>query len=746
MLVNLLPGRGPAFERAAFSFTELSRLMRSAYVGINRSAFLRHPFPEPLKQSRTYKHVANHNVADSRRSEFANGLSFPAATYDISDLESLAAPVEEIVVHGYLVNLRILSKALSFAMIASKDFNHCVQVVANSSLAGPAAEVQNKLKDCTLNTPVVVRGRLIPRKKVSSNDFGGMCQIKTKEIDLIDIQELNRFPNGLSIVTENRFGPDQRHLQIRQERSLRDALRFRSELSSICREWLQREHHFIEVETPLLFKSTPEGAREFLVPTRKRGYAYALPQSPQQFKQILMGSGISRYFQIARCFRDEDFRADRQPEFTQLDLEMSFATGEDVMNCVESLIRKLWSSALGSALPDETFPRMAYEQAMASHGSDKPDLRRGFDIRAVRHHLPTDFVSKITSLESPKVDCLHIKCGEVTQDPKATSSLMRGFMDSAGGAAYRENPEGAPAMSIVDSTKPLRGLSALGFQAAEVVEELYGPGEGDLLVLQARRDVPFAGGSTTLGRLGLAIHDLAIQNGLIAPLSGIKPLWITDFPLFTALDEDDHTPQGSALFSSTHHPFTSPKSVDDIDFLERDPLRAKADHYDLVINGAELGGGSRRIHSYALQSYVLKDILRMNSRRLADFSHLLDVLRAGCPPHAGIALGFDRLVAVMLGKKSIRDVIAFPKSGRGEDPLFKSPGRMDPAALRKYHLQLLNKTFIRPQQQKGVVKGVDRKPSADHESKASEGSKEGEKPVKAMFQISEAPRAGKECK
>ena len=688
MLVNALRRNGQALERAASSFTELSRLVQSTSVNLYRGTAVGGALPKSLRHSHSYTHGPKYGLSDTQKANFAQGLSFPTATHEISDLESPPAPIRDVVIHGYLVNLRILSKGLTFAIIASNDYSHCIQIVANSADAGSTAEIYQRLKDCTLNTPVVVRGRLKPRRGTSSNEYGGFSQIQTNEIDLVDIQELNKLPDGQTINMDTKFGPDQRHLQIRQDRGLRDALKFRCKVASICRELLQKEHRFVEIETPLLFKSTPEGAREFLVPTRKRAHAYALPQSPQQFKQVLMSSAIPRYFQIARCFRDEDFRADRQPEFTQLDLEMSFATGEDVMFCVESLVKKLWSSALGSALPDDSFPRMTYQQAMASHGSDKPDLRRGFDIRVIGHHLPADFVSKITSLKSPLIDCLHIKCGELTQDPSATNRLVGDFMESADGVGFRENPDGAPAFSTIDSTKPLRGFSALGFEAGNFIDELYQPGEGDIVVFQARQEAPLAGGSTMLGRLGLAIQDLAIQHKLIAPLSGTKPLWITDFPLFTALDKDDHIPQGLAQFSSTHHPFTAPRSPADIELLMKDPLAAKGDHYDLVINGVELGGGSRRIHNAELQLYILEKVLKVSRQNLSEFSHLLKALQAGCPPHAGIALGFDRLVALMLGKETIRDVIAFPKSGRGEDPLFQTPGRIGSKALREYHLSV----------------------------------------------------------
>ena len=690
MFPNCLLRSSPTHVRATASYIELSKVVRSAYC-ITTSSFYKHRLTTlPARKLRLYGGDAAKQVRSNGVEQFTRSLNFPAATQEIGDLERSAIAGAELVLHGYLGIRHDLSKKLSFVPLQSKDLNHSIQIVSSRSPTGDSSDAHSKLKQCKPRSPVAIRGRLKARNEAPTPDRGEILKVQSWEVELSDIQELNEFPPGIILDSDTVVGPDQRHLQIRQERNLRDALKFRSEVSKFCRGWLQDKEDFVEVETPLLFKSTPEGAREFLVPTRKKGMAYALPQSPQQFKQILINSGIPRYFQIARCFRDEDLRADRQPEFTQLDLEMSFATGEDVMRCTESLIKELWSVALKSPLPDTPFPRMTYHEAMSQYGTDKPDLRRGLCISRIDHLLPVDLVTKLSELEEPAIDCLHVKCGQVEQDPKATGKLVRDFFDSNEGSAYAENADGAPGVFVFDTTKPLSGLFAFGFEAAEKIERLCAPSHGDLILLQARRVSPFSGGSTVLGRLGIEIHNIAIQRKLINLPSESKPLWITDFPLFSPSTETEPGQGGAAGFSSTHHPFTSPKTPEDVALLDTNPLNAKADHYDLVMNGVELGGGSRRIHNAEMQRYVLRDILQLSPERLAEFSHLLEVLRAGCPPHAGIALGFDRLVAVMLGRQSVRDVIAFPKSGRGEDPLVKSPGPMSKEALEMYHLRLVN--------------------------------------------------------
>lgn len=329
---------------------------------------------------------------------------------------------------------------------------------------------------------------------------------------------------------------------------------------------------------------------------------------------------------------------------------------------------------------------MSYQEAMARFGSDKPDTRIGMEITRLDYLLPVDLVQKITSLTDTIVEAF--KFESTDNDPGATLNFVTSFLDSPAGAEFNNNPDGGPGIFVYDVKKPLRGLQPFGFEAAERIEEILEPDHGDLIVLQARKNAPFSGGSTALGDLRRAFYSAGVSSGFKEAIEGFDFLWIVDFPLFSPSNDTEPGQGGTAGLASTHHPFTAPKTAADVDLLLTDPSASIADHYDLVVNGVELGGGSRRIHDACVQEFVFRDILKMPASRLADFSHLLDALRAGCPPHAGIALGFDRLVAVMLGKESVRDVIAFPKTGRGEDATVRSPSEVTEESLRTYHLRL----------------------------------------------------------
>ncbi|KAB2570573.1 Aspartyl/Asparaginyl-tRNA synthetase class IIb [Lasiodiplodia theobromae] len=608
-------------------------------------------------------------------------VHFPAATHEIKELAN-ASIGETVTLHGYLGPRADLSKKLSFVPLISKDLSHSVQVI---STPRSSEELHTRLKALGAQDPVAITGILKERKPTKS-DGGEIQKITNVEVELKALCVLNEFPKEITFQEDTNIPPEQRHLQLRQDKGIRDALAFRSKAANICRDELSNKHQFLEIETPLLFKSTPEGAREFLVPTRTKGLAYALPQSPQQYKQILMASGIPKYFQIARCFRDEDLRADRQPEFTQLDLEMSFAAGEDVQKCIEDLVRRLWGELLDVKLPSE-FPRMSYNDAMAKYGSDKPDIRLGMEISQINYLLPVDLISKIGPLTDPAVDVMRFR---ISDDPSETRKFVNEFMDSPDAAPFINNPDGQPGIFIFDTRKPLQGLQPFGFEAAERLDDMYQLEDGDLIIIQARKNEPFSGGSTPIGNLRLALHKAAVAKGLVPAPQGFEFLWIVDFPLFSPSSDTEPGQGGAAGLSATHHPFTAPKTAEDVSLLSTDPASVRAEHYDIVVNGVELGGGSRRIHDARVQEFIMRDVLKMKEERLQDFRHLLDVLRAGCPPHAGIALGFDRLIAVMLGKESVRDVIAFPKSGKGEDLLVKAPNAVTKEQLETYHLMLKN--------------------------------------------------------
>ena len=374
---------------------------------------------------------------------------------------------------------------------------------------------------------------------------------------------------------------------------------------------------------------------------------------------------------------------------SQLDLEMGFATGEDVMASVEKLLIILWKQLLQIDLPCP-FLRMTYQNAMATYGSDKPDLRLEMPIIRVEHLLPEDLIRKITPLIDPIVEMIQLRPSSEVEGPEQTRNLISTFLDSPDATPFTENPEGGPGVFIYDSRQPLQGLQPFGFEAKAKIEDIYELEDGDCILLQARANAPFAGGSTPIGNLRLALSKYAVGQKFLQTPEGFSPLWVTDFPLFspTSLAATEPGQGGTAGIASTHHPFTSPKTAKDVDSLLKSPLDVVGDHYDIVMNGVELGGGSRRIHDSAMQRLVMEKVLKMSRERIAEFEHLLEVLRAGCPPHAGIALGFDRLVAVMLGRESVRDVIAFPKSGKGEDLMTKSPGTVSQEVLDLYHLCL----------------------------------------------------------
>ncbi|MEE4295205.1 MAG: aspartate--tRNA ligase [Wenzhouxiangella sp.] len=460
-----------------------------------------------------------------------------------------------------------------------------------------------------------------------------------------------------------------RYLDLRRERMQRN-LRLRTRLTRAIREFLDG-HDFLDIETPILTRATPEGARDYLVPSRAQPRRFfALPQSPQLFKQLLMMGGMDRYYQIARCFRDEDLRADRQPEFTQLDLEMAFVDEQDVQSIAEGMIRSVFRQVLDVELPGP-FPRMSWAEAMRRFGSDKPDLRIPLELATICDAV-RDVEFKVFSGPANDPDSRVV----VINAPGA-SGLSRKQIDEYAAYAGRYGAKGLAWMKVNDPEKGLEGVQSpiAKFLTAEAVTEILKASSataGDLLFFGADKK-PVV--NAFMGALRLKLgHDL----NLVEP--GWRPLWVVDFPMFE-FDSDDQR------FYALHHPFTAP-AVAAPEELRQDPTRAISRAYDMVLNGSEVGGGSIRIHRPELQQTVF-DLLGIDETEARQrFGFLLEALRYGCPPHGGIAFGVDRIAALMAGEDSIREVIAFPKTTTAGCPLTGAPSSVDVEQLDELAVQL----------------------------------------------------------
>jgi len=498
------------------------------------------------------------------------------------------------------------------------------------------------------------------------------------EVEVTEVLCLNSAATNLPFLPGKKKLPKEevrmkhRYLDLRRP-ELQKNIRMRSKVASVVRNYLDA-NQFVEVETPTLFKSTPEGAREYIVPTRNHGQFYALPQSPQQHKQMLMAAGIDRYYQIARCFRDEDLRADRQPEFTQIDLEMSFVKAGDIQNIIEGMVTEIWDKSLNIKLDESHFPHLTYHDAMSKYGSDKPDIRFGMHIHDISKQLSS-------VAEDGVLECMVVKKGAAIKSSDVRSIQKEYESQNDGlGSPYSIKITESNVSSWVEKCSLTRGSPdaktvQYGLNAELEVEQ------GDLVYLH-RRPAYLYGGNTTLGRVRLQMSKLLQEAGLldINP-TDYKFLWVESFPLFTP-DE-----AGIRTWQATHHPFTAPFS-EDLALLESDPAKVRGQHYDLVLNGMEIGGGSIRIHYPEMQRFIFDKVLELQPHEYQRFDHLLEALGGGCPPHGGIALGFDRLMSIICGTPSIRDVIAFPKAGGGKDLVVNSPSQITTAQLAEYGLEL----------------------------------------------------------
>lgn len=562
-----------------------------------------------------------------------------------------------VTLSGWVARVRLLG---SMAFVDLRDRYGIVQLSFNEAYS---AEMLAKAGELGREYVVKVTGKVAERE--SKNALMPTGDIEIVVTDLVVLNQAKTPP--FTIENDTDGGDDirmqYRYLDLRRD-PVRANLELRHRLAQQIRNYLS-DASFLEVETPVLIKSTPEGARDFVVPSRMNpGQWYALPQSPQTFKQLLMVSGFDRYFQIVKCFRDEDLRADRQPEFTQIDCEMSFVEREDILQTFEGLAKHLFEKEKGLVFGD--FPRMNYSDAMRWYGCDKPDIR--FDMRFVELKSPESDVDLISGKDFVVFDSVDSVIGICAKGAGGyTRKQLDGLMDfvkrpqiGAKGLVWCRIEADGTAKSSVDKFYDAEALSAW--------KEAFGAEPGDLILLLAGE----------LHKTRKQLNELRLlmgsELGLRDPFN-YKPLWVLDFPL---LEHDEESGRWHAM----HHPFTSPLPQD-IALMHTDPGKVRADAYDLVINGVEIGGGSIRIFDRALQSRMF-DLLGFSKEEAqAQFGFLMNAFEYGAPPHGGLAFGFDRLCSLFGGSESIRDYIAFPKNNSGRDVMIDAPSEIDAKQLKE---------------------------------------------------------------
>jgi aspartyl-tRNA synthetase len=546
-----------------------------------------------------------------------------------------------------------------------RDREGLLQVVFDPDLAQVFQEAERLRNEFVIRVSGRVRAR--PAGTVNANLASGHVELLARELEVLNRSEPLPFQLDEQVGEEVRLR--YRYLDLRRE-VMSQRLRLRHRITRAMRGFLDA-HGFVDVETPMLTKATPEGARDYLVPSRTHpGKFFALPQSPQIFKQLLMIAGFDRYYQIVRCFRDEDLRADRQPEFTQLDVETSFLSQDEIMGLMESLVRHFFKEVLGTELP-EPFPRMTFEEAMRRYGSDKPDLRIALELTDVAD-LVRDCDFKVFAGPAKdaggRVAALRVPGG---------AAMPRSQIDECTAFVARYGAKGLAYIKVNERAKGREGLQSpitkfLSDAALEGILARTAAADGDLIF--------FGADSAKVVSDALGALRLKIGQELKLVTSGWKPLWVVDFPMFE-WDAD------AKRWVAMHHPFTSPKH-DDPAALSAAPGAALAKAYDLVLNGSEIGGGSVRIHRQDMQSTVF-GLLGIDAEEAQKkFGFLLDALKFGAPPHGGIAFGLDRLAMLMAGADSIREVIAFPKTQTAADPLTDAPTEVSEAQLRELHVRV----------------------------------------------------------
>jgi aspartyl-tRNA synthetase len=570
---------------------------------------------------------------------------------------------QTVTIQGWVNKRRDLGGVIFLDM---RDRAGIVQVVIDPDTADTFATANKVRNEYCLTLTGLVRAR--PASQVNNDMRTGAIEILGKEISILNASPALPLDWNQENSEEQRL--KYRYLDLRRP-EMTERLVFRSKVTGFVRRFLE-DHSFLDIETPILTKATPEGARDYLVPSRThKGQFFALPQSPQLFKQLLMMSGLDRYYQIVKCFRDEDLRADRQPEFTQIDIETTFLDADGVMHITESMIRELFQSMLNVDLGE--FPQMTYADAMRLYGSDKPDLRNPLtliDVADIVKDVDFKVFSAPANDPNGRVAMLCVPGG---------ASLSRKQIDAYTDFVGVYGAKGLAWVKVNDANAGLEGLQSpiakfLDEHAANALLERSNAQSGDILLFGADNDRVV---TEALGALRLKVgEDFDLLEG------DWKPLWVIDFPMFEEFD---------GQFHALHHPFTAPRGLTP-DELAAQPATALSNAYDMVLNGVELGGGSVRIHDQAMQSVVF-DILGISKEEAEEkFGFLLEALRYGAPPHAGLAFGLDRLVMLMTGATSIRDVMAFPKTTTAACPLTQAPGEANPEQLKELSIASLAPT------------------------------------------------------